>query len=95
MKHLFGFREPVLIQKRKDNLRSSYLYHVSLFIIEKGYLDDVPVNEVSSFEAALHDAMSSSAVNLLNKINESGELDKSSEAELISVIEDFKSTGSW
>ena len=72
-----------------------YQMAVSLFIIEKGYLDDVPVNEVSSFEAALHDAMSSSAVNLLNKINESGELDKSSEAELISVIEDFKSTGSW
>jgi len=68
---------------------------VSLFIIEKGYLDDVPVNEVSSFETALHDAMSSSSANLLNKINESGELDKTSEAELISVIEDFKSTGSW
>ncbi|WP_133130181.1 F0F1 ATP synthase subunit alpha [Legionella yabuuchiae] len=68
---------------------------LSLFIVEKGYLDDVPVSEVSSFESAFRDFMHSSYESLLIKINETGAYDDEVEAELRKAVEEFKRTGSW
>jgi F-type H+-transporting ATPase subunit alpha len=68
---------------------------VSLFIVEKGYLDDVPVAEISAFEAALRGVMHGSHAELLQKINETGAYDDRIEAQLKSAVEDFKRTGSW
>lgn len=68
---------------------------VSLFIVEKGFLDDVNVKEVSAFETALHAHMQSAHKSWLKKINEAGALDDKDEAELRKIIEGFKTTGSW
>lgn len=68
---------------------------VSLFVVEKGYLDDVSVQEVISFEAALRDFMHSSYEALLHKINEKGGYDDEIEAQLTAAVEEFKQTGSW
>ncbi len=68
---------------------------VSLFIVEKGYLDDVPVAEVSSFESALRGVMHGSHAALLKKINETGAYDDAIEAQLKAAVDDFKRTGSW
>ncbi|WP_419419710.1 F0F1 ATP synthase subunit alpha [Legionella sp. D16C41] len=68
---------------------------VSLFIVEKGYLDDIPIAEVSSFEAALRAFMHSSYASLMNKINEAGAYDNNIEAEIKNAVEEFKRTGSW
>ncbi len=68
---------------------------VSLFVVEKGYLDDVPVSEIKSFEASLHDYMSASHAPLIHKINETGDYNSDIEKELKSAVEDFKRTGSW
>ena len=68
---------------------------LSLFIAEKGYLDDVPVAEVSSFEAALQSHMHASHAPLMNKINEAGAYDDAIEAQLNTAVADFKRTGSW
>lgn len=68
---------------------------VSLFVVEKGYLDDVPVNEISSFEASLHDYMRSTHAALLHAINEAGAYDNEIEAKLKKAVEEFKNTGSW
>ena len=68
---------------------------LSLFIVEKGYLDDIPVNEVSAFEASLHDYMRSTHAPLLQKINEAGAYDNDIEAELKKAVEEFKRTASW
>ncbi|KTD14030.1 F0F1 ATP synthase subunit alpha [Legionella israelensis] len=68
---------------------------VSLFIVEKGYLDDVPVAEISAFEKALHDYMHNTHASLLEKINESGDYNTDIENELKTVVEEFKRTGSW
>ncbi len=68
---------------------------VSLFVAEKGYLDDVPVVEVSAFEAALHDYMRASQAKLLQKINETGAYDDEIETQLKAAVEEFKQTGSW
>ncbi|KTC64861.1 ATP synthase F1 subunit alpha (plasmid) [Legionella adelaidensis] len=68
---------------------------VTLFTVEKGYLDDVPVAEISSFEAALLGYMRSSHAALLEKINQSGAYNDEIEAQLKTAVEEFKRTGSW
>jgi F-type H+-transporting ATPase subunit alpha len=68
---------------------------ISLFVAEKGYLDDIPVNEVVSFEASLHDHMRSSYASLMDSINQTGAYDNDIEAKIKHAVEDFKQTGSW
>lgn len=69
---------------------------LSLFIVEKGYLDDIAVKEIMSFEASLQDFMRGSAhVALMNAINESGSYDATIESQLKAAVEEFKRTGSW
>jgi len=68
---------------------------LSLFTVEKGYLDDVPVAEVCAFEAALCDFMHGSHAALLAKINETGAYDDAIEAALKAAVEAFKQVGSW
>lgn len=68
---------------------------LSLFIVDKGYLDDIPVSEVSSFESAVRAYMHSSHSGLMAKINEAGNYDQEIEGQLKSAVEDFKRTGSW
>jgi F-type H+-transporting ATPase subunit alpha len=68
---------------------------VSLFAVEKGYLGDIPVAEVSAFEAALRSAMHGQHAALLKKINEKGAYDDAIEAALKAAIDEFKRIGSW
>jgi len=67
----------------------------SLFIVDKGYLDDVPVSEITAFEAALHSYMHASHKALLHKINEKGGYDDDIESQLKAAVVEFKRTGSW
>lgn len=68
---------------------------LSLYVAEKGYLDDVPVAEISSFEAALQGYMQGSHAALMHKINEAGAYDDTIESQLKQAVEEFKQTGSW
>lgn len=68
---------------------------VSLFIVDKGYLDDIPVAEVSAFEHSLQSYMHATHAALLKKINETGAYDDKIEAQLKTAVEEFKKTGSW
>ncbi|MBA2657287.1 MAG: F0F1 ATP synthase subunit alpha [Tatlockia sp.] len=68
---------------------------LSLFVVEKGYLDDIPVVEISAFEAALHAYVRASHTSLLHKINETGAYDSEIESQLKAAVEEFKHSGSW
>jgi F-type H+-transporting ATPase subunit alpha len=68
---------------------------VALFVVEKGYLDDIPLNEISSFEASLLDYMRTSHAEFMRSINETGAYDNDIEAKLKKAVEDFKRTASW
>ena len=68
---------------------------VSLFIVEKGYLDDVPLKEVGSFEQAVIDFMHQKHMGLLDKINVKGDFNDEIETALHEAIGDFKSHGVW
>ena len=68
---------------------------VSLFAANEGFLDDVDVNKVVDFEAALHAYAQQQRKALLDKINTTGDYDEEIEAELKSLLEAFKKTGTY
>lgn len=66
---------------------------VSLFAANEGYLDDVAVNKIVDFEAALHAHVNDNFADLMNNINESGNFNDDIAGELKTAIEDFKAKG--
>ena len=68
---------------------------VSLYAVDKGYIDDVEVSKIVSFENAMHDFMRSQHKDLLDSINDTGDYNDDVEASLAKAIEDFKAKGAW
>lgn len=68
---------------------------LSLYVVEKGYMDDIAVNEITAFEMALQSYMHSSHAALMQKINEAGAYDDAIDAQLKQAVEEFKRTGTW
>ena len=66
---------------------------VSLFAVNRGYLDDVEVKRLLSFEGALHHYMRQKNADLMAKVDASRELDADGEKQLAAAIADFKK--SW
>ncbi|HER35464.1 MAG TPA: F0F1 ATP synthase subunit alpha [Halothiobacillaceae bacterium] len=66
---------------------------LSLTAANEGLLDDVPVEKVNDFEAALHAYASDNAGELAKKIGDEGNYSDEIAAELKKVVEDFKSKG--
>lgn len=67
----------------------------SLFAVDQGYLDDVPLEKVQDFEVALHDYLREKAHDLFNEINKTGDYNDDIAAKIKKAIEDFKKTGAW
>ncbi|PAS92925.1 MAG: F0F1 ATP synthase subunit alpha [Candidatus Dactylopiibacterium carminicum] len=63
---------------------------VTLYAITRGYTDDVSVNRILGFEAALHQYLRSSQAALMQKIDDSKDLDAEAEAALKAAIVEFK-----
>ncbi len=68
---------------------------VSLFTANEGYLDDVDVDKVIDFEAALQSYMHSEQAQLLDKINEVKEYNEEIQQELHQALKDFKANHTW
>ncbi|MCP5143618.1 MAG: F0F1 ATP synthase subunit alpha [Gammaproteobacteria bacterium] len=68
---------------------------ISLFAVDRGYLDDVEIEQIGSFEAALHSYLRSSQTALFDKLNATGEWSDEVEAGLKSAVEDFKANHTW
>ncbi len=68
---------------------------VSLFAVDRGFLDDVDVKEVGAFESALHAYMKSTKADLLKNIDDTGDFSEAIEAELKAGVTTFKQTQSW
>ena len=66
---------------------------LSLTAANEGYLDDVPVDKIVDFEAALHAYAADNASDLEGKIGIEGNYNDEIAAELKKVIEDFKAKG--
>jgi F-type H+-transporting ATPase subunit alpha len=68
---------------------------ISLFAANEGYLDDVAVNKVVDFEAALHSYVRSNNQALLDKINTTGDYNDEIAAELKAAVDGFKSSSTY
>ncbi|RZU99537.1 F0F1 ATP synthase subunit alpha [Spiribacter vilamensis] len=68
---------------------------LSLFALNEGYLDDLDNKKVSDFEATLHQHVANNAVELMQKINDTGDYTDEIKDQLTAVLDDFKATGTW
>ncbi|WP_062260753.1 F0F1 ATP synthase subunit alpha [Endozoicomonas arenosclerae] len=68
---------------------------VVIYAAEKGYLEDVELNKILDFEAALLSFVNSEFSELMARINESGDYNGEIEEGIKGAIEKFKATQSW
>jgi len=68
---------------------------VSLFAVDRGYLDDVELGKVGDFESALQAHMASEHKDLMDGINENPEYDDEVEQKLKAAVDDFKANHAW
>ena len=89
-----GQRVTELMKQRQYSPLSVGEMAVSLFAADRGYLDDVEMPKIVSFEAAVIAYMASSKAELLAKLNEGGWNDDL-ESQLVAALDEFKATGTW
>ena len=87
-----GARVTELLKQAQYSPLSISLMGASLFAVNKGFMDDVDVKKVLSFESGLHAYLKDKCAALLAKIEESKALDKDAEAELNAAVAAFKKT---
>jgi F-type H+-transporting ATPase subunit alpha len=66
------------------------LMGATLFAVNKGYMDDIEVKKILSFESGLHAHLKDKHAALLAKLESSKALDKEAEAELTAAVAAFK-----
>jgi F-type H+-transporting ATPase subunit alpha len=89
-----GQRVTELMKQQQFSPMSVGSMAFSLFAVEKGFLDDVALKDVVSFEKDLQDFVSSSYAELLNTVNKEAKYDKEVEAQFLEVLQNFKKTQS-
>ena len=68
---------------------------LSLFSAEKGYLNDVDVSDVLSFESSLISYAKTEHAEFYAQLNETGDYSKEIEGQFHSILETFKATQTW
>ncbi len=68
---------------------------LSIYAVNEGYLDDVPVSKLLAFEEGLHAHFANTAGELTAKVNATGAWNDEIEAAFKKGISEFKTTGSW
>jgi F-type H+/Na+-transporting ATPase subunit alpha len=87
-----GARIVELFKQQQYQPKSLPIMVISLYAMQKGYFDDVPVNRVREFQAALEEYLNTRKAALIEKLGNEKTLD-GNEDEIKSAIADFKS--SW
>lgn len=68
---------------------------ISLYAVDKGFMDDIDLSQIAAFEKGLQDHMNSNHADIMGQINESGDWNDDLEAAFKAGVEAFKQTGSW
>jgi F-type H+-transporting ATPase subunit alpha len=68
---------------------------VTLFAVNRGYMDDIDVKRALAFEAALQSFLKGKYASLLDKIQGTGDLDAEAEKQLAAAIDDFKASAAY
>ena len=89
-----GQRTTEVMKQKQYAPQSVAQMALSIYAVNNGYMDKVPINKVVDFEAALQGFASSNHKQALEAINAKPVL-KEHEATLKKIIEDFAATGSY
>jgi F-type H+-transporting ATPase subunit alpha len=68
---------------------------VTLFAVNRGYMDDVEVKRALAFEASLQSFLKGKYKAVLDRIEEANDLDADTEKQLAAAIEDFKASAAY
>ena len=90
-----GQRVTELMKQKQYAPMSIAQMALSIYAVNEGDMDEVPLNKIQAFEAGLHAHMTNSFGALEKKIVETGAWDKEIEAEFKKIISEFKTTGTW
>ncbi|MGH8272520.1 MAG: F0F1 ATP synthase subunit alpha, partial [Gammaproteobacteria bacterium] len=90
-----GQRVTELMKQKQYSPLSVAEMAFSLFAVNEGFLDEVEIEKIGGYEAALHDYLRSEQKDLLAKINAKGDYNDEIAAEMRKVMEHFKSHGAW
>ena len=88
-----GRRVTELMKQAQYSPMSVSQMALTLFAVNNGYMDDVEVNKILAFEAALQAFMKSKYASIMDTIETSGNLDGETEKALTAAVEEFKKTG--
>jgi F-type H+-transporting ATPase subunit alpha len=91
----FGQRVTELMKQKQYAPMSTGEMGLSIFAATEGFLDDVEVNKIGDFEAALISYANSEFAELMAQINVKGDYSKEIAAGLKELVEKFKSTQAW
>jgi len=90
-----GQRVTELMKQKQYAPMSVAQQALSIYAVDKGYMDDVPVNKIGAFEQGLQAHFANTQAELVGKIDGSGDWNDDIEAAFKRGIEDFKKTGTW
>ena len=85
-----GARVTELLKQPQYSPLPISLMAATLYAVNKGYVDDLDIKRVLSFEHGLHQHLRSSHAALLAKLENDRAMDKGAEEELASAITAFK-----
>jgi len=88
-----GRRVTELMKQAQYSPMSVSQMAVTLFAVNKGYMDDVEVSKILAFESALLAFIKSKYASIMEAIETSGNLDDATENSLTAAVEEFKQTG--
>ena len=90
-----GERVTELMKQKQYSPLSVAQMALSLFAVDRGYLDDVELQKVGHFEEAMQAYMQSEHADFLASVNEDPEYNDDVEAKLKAAVEDFKANHAW
>ncbi|MDA8840757.1 F0F1 ATP synthase subunit alpha [Gammaproteobacteria bacterium] len=87
-----GIRITELIKQKQYAPMSVAQQSLSIFAADRGYMDDVEVEKIGSFEEALHSYFTSEKADLEKSINDTGDWNDDIEKQFTDLLEQFKKT---
>lgn len=90
-----GQRSTQVLKQKQYTPLSVAEMAMSLFILDQGYLDDVPINEVCAFEHALHVFMRDKYPQVIEQVNKNPDTSEETLSKLKEIVLEFKKTQTW
>lgn len=90
-----GKRVTELMKQKQYSPLSVAEIAFSLYAVNEGFLDDLDIEKIGAFEAALHDYLRSERKDLLDRIDANGDYDDKVAAVMHEAVEHFKAHRAW